>query len=175
MKRHNQMKMLKRWKLITECVFVAFVISPACNRISAGNEPACRNLQIEINSPYACYNEVKLDSTWSGTSILAFRNAEGKKTLKEKKNFYVNTNEDKQKVLRLLVKIESRPPVFSGRGFDEYHFILNIDGKRYVDKYGEDTLISEMLTDLLPYVQMEDSGQCDYFQLLRQTLNRPVR
>jgi hypothetical protein len=64
--------------------------------------------------------------------------------------------------------------VVSTRGYDLYNFSLVVDDKKFIDKYGQDTLLDNVLRVLLPYVQIEESGQCDYFNLLRQALaNEP--
>jgi hypothetical protein len=111
-----------------------------------------------------------MDSTWSGTSILSYRDSEQKKALKGKKKFVIRSDADRLKIISLLNRIKARQPVFSSHGVDLYHFTVNIDGRKYIDKYGQDSLLDDMLKSLLPYAEVEENGQCDFLYLFKQGL-----
>lgn len=129
-----------------------------------------KTLQIEINSPYSCYNKIQMDSAGMGTTILGFRDASHNKTIKKQKQFFIHSAADKMRIQDLISRIEARSSVVSTRGYDLYNFTLVINDKQFINKYGQDSLLDNVLKILLPYVQSEDSGQCDYFNLLKQTL-----
>jgi hypothetical protein len=126
------------------------------------------NLQVEMRSPYGCYNEIQLDSTGLGSSIYGFRN-DHDTTIKSRRQFTINSDSDKSKILAIMTRIQSRGPVSSPPGFDEYHFILMLGGTKFVDKYGGDSLVHKLSEALLHYVQIKENGECDYFNLITKT------
>jgi hypothetical protein len=127
-----------------------------------------KDIQIVINSPYACYNEINLTGQGRGTSSLSFRDSDDKTTPKKKKEFVISSAEINQRILSLVSQMESRSPVSTSRRFDEYHFVFKIDNKTYIDRFGHDSLLDVVLTTLKPFAILEDSGQCDYFNMVRR-------
>jgi len=129
-----------------------------------------KSVDITINSPYACYNEIQMDQTGSGISIFGYRDRQtGKTDIKIRKPFRIHTDSVKLKVDWLVDSIHNRKPVYSTRGLDLYQFVVEIDGQKYVDKYGVDSLVNRFLILLLPYVQIDPKAeQCDYFYYLNQ-------
>ena len=139
--------------------------SPENERVSG-----YKTVHIIMNSPYACYNEIQLDHTGSGISIFGYRDRQtGKTDIKIKKAFLIQSDSLKIKVDSLVDSICNRKPVSSTRGLDLYQFIVEIDGQKYVDKYGVDSLVNNILIILLPYVQSDPKvEQCDYFYFLKK-------
>jgi hypothetical protein len=126
-----------------------------------------KNIQILINSPYACYNEINLDGHGNGRSILSFRDSDEKTTMKRNKDFVLSSADVNQKILSLVSRIKSRSAVSTSRRYDDYHFVFKIDNKTYIDKFGHDTVLDVLIKTLKTFALLEDSGQCDYLNLVK--------
>jgi hypothetical protein len=51
--------------------------------------------------------------------------------------------------------------------FDTYGFELVLDGKKYMDVYGQNEQINQLLKIIFKYVKSADD-RCGFFQLFRQ-------
>ena len=147
-----------------------FAISAAIlscnNRGNAKNRNHYKNFGLGITSPYGCYNEVTIDSTGLGTTILKGDSA---KDIWKKKNFFIGSEQDSLKIVGLINRVERSPSVTSSAGLDLYHFSVFVDNKMYIYTYKQDSLVMDILHTLLPYAHLGYSGgQCDFFDLLKK-------
>ena len=151
-------------------VFITLSIL-SCNEDLSGknaNSKSYKKLLIEINSPYSCYNQIELNNNSSGTALGGYIDTAGQnKIIKSKKDFIIRHDSDIIKISDLIDQMRLRPLVLSARGYDLYHFVFTIDGKKLVDKYGQDSSLDNVLRILAPYVRNEKSGQCDFFNLFK--------
>jgi hypothetical protein len=154
---------------------IGFILTSllSCNdQPSTNNERAnaYKTIHIIMNSPFACYNEIKLDKTGSGISIFGYRDKQtGKANIESRKAFLIQIDSIKLKVNDAVNRIRNRRLVYSTSGLDLYQFVVEIDGNKYVDKYGEDSLVNNFLVLLLPYAHIDPKiEQCDYFYYLKQ-------
>jgi hypothetical protein len=126
------------------------------------------DLQIEINSPASCYNEIKMNDSGTGISIVGNRSIGQKEKIRNQKPFDIVAVDDRENISNIIEKITKRAPVSSSVGLDLYHYCLLIDGKKFVDVYGGDTLLDKLLVTLAPFARVEQTGQCDFFQLFQK-------
>lgn len=160
-------------------IWILLGVNCACSVSCNNNETAkevttpknITQFRILINSPYGCYNDILLDSMGSGIDIFGFRpspQATGKDTIVRKKQFIIRTDNDKAKIWQTITDIESRKAIKSSLGNDSYHFTLTINDQKLIDISGEDSLTTRILMVLSPYIQNNDSIECDYFTLLKR-------
>lgn len=155
--------------------FIVLLITLSCNdRLSSLSNEATnfKIIHIEIASPYACSNFVEIKNTWAGTASIGYGDTLEKRTIKGKTDFIIKPDSVKTNISNIINQIKMKIPVHSTYGYDLYHFSLTIDGKKFIDKYGADSLLDKLLFILMPNVQIEHSGQCDYFYLLQQALKK---
>jgi len=127
-------------------------------------------VHVIMNSPFACYNEIQFNQTGSGISIFGYRDRQtGKTSIESRKTFLIQIDSIKLKVDDVINSIRNSKPVYSTRGLDLYQFIVEVDGNKYIDKYGEDSLVNNFLVLLLPYVQIDSKTEkCNYLFHLKQ-------
>lgn len=128
-----------------------------------------KTIQIEINSPASCYNEIQMNNSGNGISVVGYRSLGQNEKVRNKKTFNIIAHSDQENVSNTINKIIKRGPVSSSFGFDLIHFYLMIDGKKSIDVYGGDSLLDDLLVTLAPYARVEQKEQCDFFQLFHKS------
>ena len=86
-----------------------------------------------------------------------------KQNIESKQPFRIQEDSIRLKFEKLIDSIQTRGLVHTNRGFDLYHIVVDIDGKKYVDRFGDDSLVTRLSLVLLPYVQINHKArECDY-------------
>lgn len=128
------------------------------------------NIHLLIKCPYSCFNDIKIDKKGAGLSIVGFPKGNHADTIIEKKSFIINSENDMLALKRSVDSISTKPLKAPIPMDDGYRFTLTIDNKLVLDRYGQDSLINNILTILFPYVERVENGQCDFFNLYRRSL-----
>lgn len=123
-----------------------------------------KKIHIGIYSPYSCFNEIWLDNDGYGTCVFAIN----KDIVHRKNSIHIESFSDKERLFRLLDSIKLRPSFDSTTANDAYHFTINIDGRKVLDRYSQDTLLDQVLIVLLPYVASSENNQCDFFNQFKK-------
>jgi hypothetical protein len=158
-------------------LYIVYALILSCNDYSASkNTVIARHdfFEISINSPYSCYNEIHLDSDGLFTNIFGFNSGNNNKTIKKKTKLYIHSKADIAQIHELIGQIKTRGLITSSEGNDLSHFVLLIDDKKFIDKFGQDSLVNKILNVLVPYVQNEENLQCDYFNFIKRTHAWPL-
>jgi hypothetical protein len=128
-----------------------------------------KTLQLQISSPFGCYDDIELESSGLGTSAYGLFDSEQRKVVKQQRRFEILSDSDKRDINLLIGRMQQRPLVSSGTGHDLYHFLLVADSVKLIDKYAQDSLLDKLLTKLTPYV-VEENNECDFFYLFKKTM-----
>jgi hypothetical protein len=123
-----------------------------------------------VYSPYSCFNEIQLDGSGSATAVYGFQGQDSPSVIKQKKSFIINADNDLNEIEEKVDRIISAPKIDTGRAYDLYRFTVFVNGKRVFDGYNQDSLITGILKLLLPYVEDKNNGECDFFNLLEQSI-----
>jgi len=152
-------------------VMTAFAVPPACKERGSSKALTAPkrydHLQIILYSPYTCYNEIQLDHAGLGINILGYHYPDSTSKIKTRKDFQLAPAAQK-KIQELVTGIQSRPLITSGYAEDKYRYVVTIDNKKFIDRFGQDSLLTTMLKAVAPYIHNEESGQCDFFYLFNQ-------
>ena len=160
---------------IKAILFIYCVVYFSCNEINSPKTSTNNhygNFQILIISPFSCYNEIRLDSSGHGTNIYGISHLGETDTIKTQKDIYIEPDSDKKEINELVYDLKSRLPLqlSSKYWLDSYHFTLTIDGKKFIDKYRQDSLLDQVLKILVTYLQNDENGDCDFFNGFKRTL-----
>lgn len=158
-------------KLPPDLIF-GLILCTGCTDIGKSKVENIPEDQAEINlfikSPYSCFNEVKINKKGAGVSIVGYPKGNQVDTIVGKKEFKINSERDMLILTRTIEAIVTNPSNNPTKMDDGYRFIVKIDNRKVLDRYGQDSLLNNILTLLLPYVEKDDNGQCDFFNLYKK-------
>lgn len=152
--------------LIPFSLFACCCTGPTSHKESSTN--AFHFLRVTVKSPSACFDSVEIKNDWSGVASIGFLNTDGSQTIKRSKLFSIDADSTKRRCVDVLTQIKKRSPIRTNYGDDLAHFILTIDEKKYIDAYGQDSLLDKLLIQLIPYARIEEGRSCDVFNVLQQ-------
>jgi hypothetical protein len=140
------------------------------------NEKEYKDIEILIYSPWDCYNDIKFYKNGLGF-FLTGRQYEDSSVSDKNKNdsllngirFDIHSEDERAKITKLILYIKSRDKQTSHRITDEFRFVLKIDQVKYIDVYGNDKQVSELLRIMLKYFEKKIEDKCGFFGLFKKT------
>jgi hypothetical protein len=139
------------------------------------NQETYKDCEILIYSPYDCYNDIKLYKSGLGFFSTGRQYEDSSAGDKNKNDslmnripFNINSEEEGMRITKLILYIKSRDKQTSHRIFDAFHFVLKIDGVKYIDVYGDDKQVNELLRIMLKYFEKKIDDKCGFFKLFKK-------
>jgi hypothetical protein len=126
------------------------------------NFDSCRLI---IYSPFSCQYNIRFDNI-GNVNIKEFTNNLAQDSLLSSFTFEINKG-DLNHLNELLTTVKSGDTVRSPRMFDTYGYSLFIDNKKYIDVFGENGKINDILRILIRYRKVFND-KCGFFKLFKK-------
>jgi hypothetical protein len=133
-----------------------------------------KSCSLLIYSPYNCFYRIEFNKKGVGNlkAVNNYGKSENHKndSLISNYSFIIDSKNDMSKINKLIEQIKASDSLHSPLMFDAYHFQFIVDEKKYIDVYGENKQVSDVLKILLNYISKNDGDKCGILKLFKQTL-----